>query len=817
MYDATAPTSESDSLRDSSAPPTSGALPLIVRSLKDGRWDPPPSFNFDEDEITLPPNFLLDEAGQAIPYALRFSKFAAPGASKKVYACSSLPNLLLSVPRPSASQQQLRWSHLQLHRAGELHAVVVDVDKGKDAVKMVASVHTKKPGEQLSQYLFPKDPRDPSGEGIIKRGLTVDQQFKIICALIKAVYEFHTKSHLKHLDLKPENLIYDESTNTMHLIDLDDSEIVNIQEEMGSGQEETGPGKGTYLFAAPEIYEVPPLSSQKSDVFSMGRVIQEILGFGDPPAVQRLWGNEIHYEEFEKLVRGLTLPPSWQEPQKTLLEHSLRGMLALDPDERPSLAEIYQRVLGAPPPSYEPTPLMAISAERGATTFLNQVKQQLDPAFQPAPDPDAALISRLEAWPQAHPTALTDPEFSRILQEANRQEGLHPERKEGLEKEFDLYATLTTADAIVNQDNAEKRTLLLQQFDELRSRTLLHTGFSTFQGKSVQHHLDLLQTHLQGGPKQAQAAQDAIADLRIAARVLCARPKYQSSALGVKTYCHQKWSDLKRWWRDASTTEKVVRSTLFALGVTATVLTGGAAVGLAILPLMPVKSIAKKAVAACKALKTRWNNASSLGRAGMVAGGVLLGAAAAGVVFADLHFGGVLSHVANVASNALLHSSPAGAATATAMGDSFAAPVATALHSTAGISVSLLATGAAVEIGVVGTLVALGNKALSKLKQCFKRESPPPILSPNPLPAALASASSEEKQHGGRRKRVSHLSKSPAVVVQDAAVVETPNPLDSALYRIASVSQLTGIPPLGESLPVQPISAGQESKAAASL
>lgn len=750
MYDAPPPPSPNPD-----AAPVSGALPLIVRTLRGGSWDLPLSFDPEADTITLPPNFLLDETGQPISDALRFTQFADPGVSKRAYACASLPDLLLSVPYQQktekhlkADQGYLRWSHFQLYRAAELHAVVMDGNN------IVASIQTKKRGEELYQYL-----KDPS-KVLPRKPLTIDQRLNMIRALIKAVYEFHTKSHLKHLDLKPENIIYDETTNTMHLIDLDYSDIAAVPSGF----------KGTPFFAAPEaVGRSPHNTSQKSDVFSVGRVIQEILHFQDPPIrtfrtldprIEEPWDG-IDYKAFEKQVRRLDLLSSWKEPTRTTLKNTLKSMLALDPDKRPSIAQVYEALVAEPPPAYPPAPLMAISAEWGATTFLNHLKQQINPLFVPKRDPNAELISRLEAWPATHPEALTDPQFIRILQEADDKEAPHPGHKKDLEREFDLYAILTTAEAIVNSQNAEKKTVLLTKFEDLCTQTPQHQGFLTFQGKSVQNHLDLLRSRLQSGPKQV--ALDAIEDLKIAQTVLAGRPKYQSRTLRTKTYCQQKWTDLKRWWRDSSTTEKMVRGTLLAVGVTATVLTGGAAAGLAVLPLMPVKSIARNTWSALKGLKQRWNTASTLGRAGMATGGLLLGAVTAGVVMLDLHFGGVLSHIANIASNALLHSNAAGAVTANAMSNSFAAPAATALHSTVAVSASLLATGAVVEVSVIGALSAFGKKAISKLKHCFKRESLAPVVHDNPFArAGVKSVATDVKPDDLRAARVAHLASPPS-------------------------------------------------------
>lgn len=95
----------------------------------------------------------------------------------------------------------------------------------------------------------------------------------IILGMCKGLSYLH-KKNIVHQDLKPNNVMVEHSTKRAVIIDLGLAKFVNYTE---SGSPETsGQNKGFHKYAAPEAH-AGKIRTRRSDVWSMGKVITEVL------------------------------------------------------------------------------------------------------------------------------------------------------------------------------------------------------------------------------------------------------------------------------------------------------------------------------------------------------------------------------------------------------------------------------------------------------------------------------------------------------------------------------------------------------------
>ncbi len=262
-----------------------------------------------------------------------FSKLAE-GAWKNVYVVNSNPGLVLSVPHLKVldnknAQKNLQWSLVQLTRKKEITAVLIcsllktpkPPAPPTRLIYVIAYIHARKPGIDLYCTLYPKAPEKEPEEAM---------RLQMVYAIIKALYVYHQVDRLAHLDLKPENVIFDKDTGTAHLVDFDFSHPCEPKEAIPNMR------RGTPLYLAPEVFR-DGVASLRADLFALGCIILEILApdifqayIQAPCEAHKI----IDYASLERLpVRILSL----DSKQNVLLKR----MLAINHEVRPNIEDIH--------------------------------------------------------------------------------------------------------------------------------------------------------------------------------------------------------------------------------------------------------------------------------------------------------------------------------------------------------------------------------------------------------------------------------------------------------------------------------------------
>lgn len=132
----------------------------------------------------------------------------------------------------------------------------------------------------ITNYFEGIDLFDYIGKYIVeKRFIPMDDVHKIMTNCVKAMIDLHDKLHFVHLDIKPENIMLNQKTKDIGIIDLGEGcSIDDILEDC-----DFGPSKGTNGYMSPEImFEIDKVKYSKdlmrsSDVYSMGCVFYELL------------------------------------------------------------------------------------------------------------------------------------------------------------------------------------------------------------------------------------------------------------------------------------------------------------------------------------------------------------------------------------------------------------------------------------------------------------------------------------------------------------------------------------------------------------
>ncbi|KAJ1132495.1 hypothetical protein NDU88_010804 [Pleurodeles waltl] len=103
--------------------------------------------------------------------------------------------------------------------------------------------------------------------------LSAAEKDHIILGMCKGLRYLH-KKNIVHQDLKPNNVMVEHATKRAVIIDLGLAKFINYTESRSP--ETSGQNKGFHKYAAPEAH-AGKIRTRRSDVWSMGKVIAEVL------------------------------------------------------------------------------------------------------------------------------------------------------------------------------------------------------------------------------------------------------------------------------------------------------------------------------------------------------------------------------------------------------------------------------------------------------------------------------------------------------------------------------------------------------------
>jgi len=151
----------------------------------------------------------------------------------------------------------------------------------------------------------------------------VAQLFKQICT---TVYQCH-EIGIAHLDIKPENILFDEPSNNTFLCDFGNSHRFVNHSKVNIGR------RGTLIYCAPEVkIENNPYNPILADIWSLG-ILLHVLLVGYFPHSKGEKHLEMYHQGFINLtfIRGAVSPICFDLISK---------ILVIDPEKRLPLAEI---------------------------------------------------------------------------------------------------------------------------------------------------------------------------------------------------------------------------------------------------------------------------------------------------------------------------------------------------------------------------------------------------------------------------------------------------------------------------------------------
>ena len=171
-------------------------------------------------------------------------------------------------------------------------------------------------------------------DGLVQHGRLSRKQVVVLSAQIAGALQ-HAHNHgIIHRDLKPSNLFFEKDGSLVLgdfgiAFDTNDADITD-----------QGMTVGTYAYMSPEQMRADGTVSGKSDLYSLGCVMYEMLTGHRPFAganFAQIWDQHLHAEPLELRTQGVECP-EW-------LEELIFSMLSKDSGDRPFSARAVQGIL----------------------------------------------------------------------------------------------------------------------------------------------------------------------------------------------------------------------------------------------------------------------------------------------------------------------------------------------------------------------------------------------------------------------------------------------------------------------------------------
>jgi tRNA A-37 threonylcarbamoyl transferase component Bud32 len=200
------------------------------------------------------------------------------------------------------------------------------------------------PGMRLDQFLKEK------------KEMSLNDRLKMAASTMKALSELHDKN-IVHLDIKPENMIYDEKNNAMHIVDFGCAE--EKETEIKFVAPKLGNGKFNEEYTPPEFgkkFNGPSIASPAMDIYSSAIVIAQIMGISIEtlirPKLQQAEINQSEFSECYDSVEGIRRLERFMasndydfKPVQKTDDNLYRLLLAMTdqtPEKRPHAHQIHQ-------------------------------------------------------------------------------------------------------------------------------------------------------------------------------------------------------------------------------------------------------------------------------------------------------------------------------------------------------------------------------------------------------------------------------------------------------------------------------------------
>lgn len=232
-------------------------------------------------------------------------------------------------------------------------------------------------GDNIKKYIDCKKYRS-DGRGHPSKRSEFDRKLDMTLLVIKEIKKLHDEN-CYHGDIKPENIIYDNASNTVSLIDFDS---VNIEGE------ETTISCYTRHYAAPENYslkqKVVGNTTKAQDIYSLAGVIGYIF-FGE----KFLNSDKERYRDASKFLpyntRSLIKQPPWKRKQISTLDldhwlilYYLRDNMTSDQERRPDIHSVLKFFENIKEKFSEPPPKSQRVSVRLEILFTDILFQQIE-------------------------------------------------------------------------------------------------------------------------------------------------------------------------------------------------------------------------------------------------------------------------------------------------------------------------------------------------------------------------------------------------------------------------------------------------------
>jgi len=269
----------------------------------------------------------------------------------------------------------------------------------------------------------------------------------IVARMVLRVTEELAGLGIMHRDIKPDNMVLDKEGQPA-LIDFNAGERKKEGEQEEEGRRwkvRSGEIRGTPQYLAPEV-EKGGEYDHRSEIFSLGRSILELV-FGFKFLYEEVWKGKMGVEEVVEKLRG----KGWT----TAGREFVRDLLSVDPEERPSYADLEER--------WEPVLAAKEGQEQEALREMEEYQQQLRLYEQQQREEEEVERKRLlreegarqkEAWRAAR--RLREAEALRVREEEEKKEREEEEEKKKEEREEEEEEEEMAAEEEEEEEEEEK-------------------------------------------------------------------------------------------------------------------------------------------------------------------------------------------------------------------------------------------------------------------------------------------------------------------------------------------------------------------------